>query len=877
MTPPFVSSHRQAALERLLEDYELVARGGGPRMVFVEAPLGWGKTRLVHELYARLAASQTARYWPAQILTESAPLSGAEVSAQRKRLAPDPFVVTGSSLPEWVWLGVSIDPSITARPEQAYSSLASQLEPHLAPILRRRRMTRASFRTLGAALGTLLPVVGNLDAISELGVGAKDLISEWYAGRSATRTVGGDGQDSPRAMWNLLTTVWKEDGTGGPPIVFVIEDAQFMGEPTVDMLSSLLGSPLPVLVIATGWPLGHDGRYAPLRTLISSAPKRLRVERLDALSPEEAHEIVNSLHPGTDPQVAEVIVGRFAANPYALQLFLWNHDAERGQAFEYDDVEWLATTDTGVHTELRLMLERADRAERIAVLVASLLGYRIPVPIGDAAAAAHSADLTILDALRSDWMRADTVTNDIVSFVEPIRRETAIALASSTMSPSQRQTLVAAALEHLEEMLTDDVLDPDPGLLQALYVELAEHAEQPNEDLLADCICGLLEEAWQQRASQRGRWLLEQLGHRIDSGRLSAPAYARATVTQAQRTRMFYPPANEKRAPLVGRAVDAAARVAAEHPELHIRALLEHSRLKSNTSLPEFDLESAVLLYERAQMLAGQLPTLSADLSHQLAQRRYSLASAQGDRRKAHDLALAEAQRCADVPELAHDSRYMSLGDAALYIARVDAHMALAPTRDLIVLLSNHYGTPTHPRVLAIEKDLAVRLLRTYRPEHLDEAHAITERTHHQLAASIGRDARSTLNALSAHAHACRRMAQRMWQAGDPERCEQYGAEALRHMNDVIGARARLGGVVNLMGRSQMALARAWAGDEAAIAEAQDVLDERIQLLGQGPQHAEVLWLARDIRDVMIRFGRRDDAEAIQAEFPDAFRDPYPA
>ena len=55
---PFMGFERVAFVDSLLAHYDAVAAGEGSRWVSIEAPLGWGKTRLVQELYGRLAADR---------------------------------------------------------------------------------------------------------------------------------------------------------------------------------------------------------------------------------------------------------------------------------------------------------------------------------------------------------------------------------------------------------------------------------------------------------------------------------------------------------------------------------------------------------------------------------------------------------------------------------------------------------------------------------------------------------------------------------------------------------------------------------------------------------------------------------------------------
>ena len=77
----FVGREHVAMVDRLVGAWECLSR---PRLVTLSGFPGWGKSRLVQELFRRLAASQSQpAYWPLEI-----PGSGDELTARRKRLAP---------------------------------------------------------------------------------------------------------------------------------------------------------------------------------------------------------------------------------------------------------------------------------------------------------------------------------------------------------------------------------------------------------------------------------------------------------------------------------------------------------------------------------------------------------------------------------------------------------------------------------------------------------------------------------------------------------------------------------------------------------------------------------------------------------------------
>ncbi|MFE7845927.1 hypothetical protein ACFUTX_12145 [Microbacterium sp. NPDC057407] len=887
MNPPFVGGHRIEALERLLSDYRAVAEHRGPRVTFVQAPLGWGKTRLVHELYRELAASQERPYWPAAISTAT-PRNVNEVFKERKRLIPAPFHVPGDASPEWIWLGIATDPSLLARPEEAYMRIVAQLEPHIAPILRMRRLTKATVRTVLSLLGALLPVPTDIEALATLLDGTTDVVDAWRAGAANSRTVGTDTIDYTAQMRKLLTTVWGEDGRKGPPIVLLIEDAQFLSDQSADLLRVILASNLPILVIATGWELNGDERFAPFQAFVESAPSALRVENLLALDAHDAREIVDHLHPGTPSEVVDLLAQRFASNPYGLQVFLLNRDAQPGEAWDWADLDWLAEADSDLHTELRRLLEQSDRKSRLALMAAAILGYRIPESLGDDAARLQGADVGIEHALVSGWMRSDQLTEEFASFIEPIRHETARALAFSRTPPPTLALTYHNALFTLEKWLTGRAVDEDRALLAALYIDIATEQQRRsgagtrtdrNDDLLAVCVTELLAEFWRQRAYRAGQSLIARIDQLVEPTRLDPVRAAELAVARAHYERRLVSPASAALDGLSRAAVKASKRVRRERPDLRIAALLERSiLLSSKNDVHLHDIDAAERLYREATELAADTEHLSDDIHHRLRARRYGLMSARGERLEAYHLALEDAVLTETEFGPESDERSEALANAAFYIARVDPLAAIQPTRDVIDLQTRRWGTTRHPRVAIQEKDLAVRMLHSYRDELVPEALAMTERAHKLIQTSFGPQSRSTLNALSARSSARRRASYLQWRSGNVDVAAQLARLALVDAEELATGRQRLQSreAISILTKSRLAAARAATGDLSGLVSLRACIDERLNL-GEKSDRAEVLWAVRDLHQELTRNGLLDDRDELRREFPHAFANPYPA
>jgi hypothetical protein len=106
--PPFVGEPRHELVERLLADFDHVSESGTPRWWSLEEHSGWGKTRIVQELYRRLAAERQsgAKYWPPTLLPQPPVGNNAGPSMSlRKRVLPAQVIPDHGAVPQWFWWG----------------------------------------------------------------------------------------------------------------------------------------------------------------------------------------------------------------------------------------------------------------------------------------------------------------------------------------------------------------------------------------------------------------------------------------------------------------------------------------------------------------------------------------------------------------------------------------------------------------------------------------------------------------------------------------------------------------------------------------------------------------------------------------------------
>ena len=133
--PPFVGEQRRELVGRLLAEFDLVSQSGTPRWWSLEEDSGWGKTRIVHELYRRLAAERQtgAKYWPPSLLPQAPVAKDAgslmSLMSMRKQVIPELVVPEPEAVPQWFWWGISCA-TRSGTPVQALAADLAQFVDH---------------------------------------------------------------------------------------------------------------------------------------------------------------------------------------------------------------------------------------------------------------------------------------------------------------------------------------------------------------------------------------------------------------------------------------------------------------------------------------------------------------------------------------------------------------------------------------------------------------------------------------------------------------------------------------------------------------------------------------------------------------------------
>ena len=329
---PFVGRSRLLLVEGLTWLWNTVLQGRRPCWISLEAPSGWGKTRVAREFYAQLAADQESpAYWP--------PIISA---SDRKVTHPGSFQRPAGSIPGYLWWGISCSVRPSGQPTMALRTDLAQLESH-APYLeaawtRHTSLTKRVARKAkdGDWVKTVALELASLALPPGLITGADWLVRELRTLRDKRSTVGegsivgGDGQaDIVDSVVNLLSLI---SGTGFPMVV-VVEDFHSADEALFELVGALLHLDRPIMVITTAWP-DRVLSVAGLADLLISAETRGIVHRvkhdIDSNSPfpdgaglveleEDARAaIVRSFFPTVSNNTTKALVDRYH-NPLVLE------------------------------------------------------------------------------------------------------------------------------------------------------------------------------------------------------------------------------------------------------------------------------------------------------------------------------------------------------------------------------------------------------------------------------------------------------------------------------------------------------------------------------------------------------------------------------
>ena len=425
---PFVGWSRLRLVDGLVRIYDGVLESGTSRWVSLEGPSGWGKTRVAHELFARLSARQEEpRYWPAVI---------DDPDLGRKAAQPGRFVRPKDSLPEFLWWGIAC----SARQGLATAALTRDIErlsAHGVYVEAAWRALVSARERFGGNLSKARRILAEETAFEVMSLGVEQIagavVPVLGVAARLTRWAGDEARHKIRQREDIASdTVFDDEPSldvvddtadllgrftkAGFPVLIFVEDAHAADEVLLELIGKMLRREGTVLVITTAWPdfaadnpalselmREHEGRLSRVGHTEPAGPPFSAGAGLLELEADARSSILHNYYPNVEAETEDFLLQRYV-NPLALELF--------GQVNIYRTSEKYRTSDGA----LWLPHEARDRLPRSIRALYRTLWAELPVQVQFALAVAHVLTPANIspDAAKSEDTWMVTLLQDVI-------------------------------------------------------------------------------------------------------------------------------------------------------------------------------------------------------------------------------------------------------------------------------------------------------------------------------------------------------------------------------------------------------------------------------------------------------------------------------
>jgi hypothetical protein len=883
----FVGPERQEILDSLTATWRRVTDHGESHLVILLGETGFGKTRIVQELYRRVAAGQPQPgFWPPDLSTATSHGQQA-LRESRKRIAPPDLDPPEGASACYLWLGHVVDEGREGRVDLGLQQVASDLARALS-LATLRQPDGAGAQMVAAALEQAPKPLADLQlALAEfMHTGPRGDV-----GSSAT-------PGSLEAFWQGIGALWA--GVGEPlPTVIVIEDGHFAGEQTVQLLDQLATSAgLPFLIVVCalesrlgGRGAGEDvhGRRA-LGRLIEQHLPAVSVHRLSRLAEADVESLLREALPELDDETMREVVVKVDGNPYHAHTLLIEmiRMAAQGRL----DSEWVRQRPGSFEGELRAQWYLLPDDVRRVLSGIAVLGTQVPERIGlRAVGAVYDRDpLADVDAsVETGWLRR-LRTDEVLRFLERPRWVIANEESFEEWDVDDRRQIIEEALGSLEAIATGAGL-ADP-LLQELHLALALAADEEGIPFarVAAVRSGLACAMRLRLASDdHGSLSVARdtdvlvVGHEEDPGMGELGVEVALVIREAvgKATREESVSASEE-------VVRRARGIAVRRPDLMARALAALAR----SHRVRYDAERLAYcrdaLFEAETWLA-RCPAPDVFARTELLHARAMVAHAKGD--DAESAVLSE--RRLGLMERAFgplDRRSMlALSHTSFYWNRVNIERAITLKRELLNRRRRVWGFDCWPPAVATAtKELSYALVRSQDQSLLPEAEAMSRAALGALAEARGAHHRTTILARGEWVLAACRLSDQLEQQGDTNLASSLRLEALdaaRDDLDCLEDRARP--ATRILRTQRVAHCLIRLGDADGIAMLQRTLELQETPLppsfevdendADAPMDIEILWTVAEMVAGHIRLGDDAAGEALASAYGLVREERWPA
>ncbi|WP_440710190.1 tetratricopeptide repeat protein [Herbiconiux sp. YIM B11900] len=518
----FTGRGRQAIAAGLLASFDRAKRDQRPVWISLEAPTGWGKTRIAKEFYRALAQSRQTEpaYWPPAISTAR---SG--VSERRKSVNPPDFEHVSMSRPDFVWWGVSCGLR-NGTPTESLLQDVTVLRKHIDHLENAwwyragfvEKFAYPAFLALRAKVledGVTAAVDFGVAKAGELVGGALPgfaamswLIRKGVQGSKAART----RSKNLRSVEGIVYKPSEVDEVESflakiaplVPVVLLVEDVHDADDLLVELIERLIVRDAPVMIVTTGWPGFIDAHPGLVRAMRRAGERLIRLDEetsppppfppeasLRALTAADLASIVESHREQIGPATRDALVAAYP-NPFALELVLETYGAPGGDVLEIslEDIERLSGTVADIH---KAAWSRLGASERERLTLATLA---IPALVSGTVTANHSWDRTMVEralALPGDDQREAhpsaaaierTWVRSIDEFLCEFHDVAQMNVAATEFTRASDRLRVRSALIEEAKRLIADRATPVRRSAQASRLLLAYRAEIDPRDVV---------------------------------------------------------------------------------------------------------------------------------------------------------------------------------------------------------------------------------------------------------------------------------------------------------------------------------------------------------------------------------------------------------
>jgi hypothetical protein len=811
---PFVGDDRNAIVDEFLNAFSRIQKSCQPELHLLVAPAGWGKTRIIQEFYRQLAAKQNkdSRYWPADffgVMRTVLDLDIEAISEQRRRVrhVSDFRVPQGAVIP-WLWLAPSVRSVRGTGSALVIDDLYLELRAHMGPLLDRASAVHESLGSVAQLAGALLPLPDIISVITE-GSSALQCLSALIKSLRETqihpaRTV--DRLTGTEQRADEVGRLIRQIAIGGLghqplPIILILDDAHGLDRVATDLVTSLVGCELPILIIATTWPDQYEAEGPFCSFVRSSSSERVFVRRLQPLAGGDLANVVNAFAPQTEPDVIRALVSRAGPNPYALMLLL-SCEAVRisliNQAINLNPSE-VSALGSSIEKLLDEHWEPLPIESRLLIGAAALIGETFPRRPLAKAIEELMPEETLEKYAHPLWIRRLPESAELFAFLERVRYELALSKTGRLFTNERRLEILQDAADAIATMV-QEADGIDRKVLLALEQDLFRNGADVDPWSIAS---GAIELATMSSSVNRGDEAIELLTNVANNISLLPDSIKKARVLITCLSKLTYllqlSNATRKASQVYAeRAVALASCWLPDDDSLALLALANKARSLRRESAPK-ELNEAEEITRDLTCRISTLSECSLEACSSIRRLEVLIEISRGRFSRAAELAATNVAFCEhNFGPLAIEttSAMASLGYS---LHRTNLSRAIQVRKDRLERRSERLGDVNHPGLAGTKVDLAISLLDRGRDGDTEQAIILIDQSTKVTSAIFGADSAKCLSARSSMIRARLRQALESESKSDIKLSksivDQLDAESvevfqLRSMSSAIGERA---------------------------------------------------------------------------------------